>query len=110
MKFTKITEILSKNAKKTVLYESDCTNTAVINLQPGDSVPAHQHPNTDDIWVVIQGEGEFLGGKGVSLPMKAGTIIPNLKGEAHGIKNTGDEPLVVIAFSAPVPIETFPVD
>lgn len=109
-KFIKINGLLSNNEKKTMLYESENSNTAVLNIEPGDQVQPHYHPNADDVWVVFQGKGEYLAGKGQTFPMEAGMVIPNLKGEVHGIKNTSNEPLVVIAVSSPVPVQAIFVD
>ncbi|NLI90620.1 MAG: cupin domain-containing protein [Peptococcaceae bacterium] len=98
-------ETVAEHIKKSVLYESDSSNTAILNIEPGDQLSTHYHPNADDIWVVIQGTGEFLAEENKTYPIKAGMIIPNLKGEVHGVCNTGTEPLVIVAVSAPVPVQ-----
>lgn len=105
-KFINVDEILSKKEKKTVLYESEHSNTAVINLKPGEQMPPHIHPNTDDVWVILRGRGVYLLDQKHILPLQTGMIIPNLQGEIHGIRNTSDEPLVLVAVSAPVPVQT----
>jgi len=92
-------------AKKTVLYENERTNAVIWYVPPGQEVPAHYHPETDDIWIVLQGQGEYYLGGGKTYPLKPGIVAAAAKGDVHGVKSTGTEPLVFAAVSAPMPVE-----
>ena len=44
-------------ATKTVFYENARSNGVVWYIPPGEELPAHFHPETDDVWIVLAGEG-----------------------------------------------------
>ena len=56
----------------------------------------------DKVYQVLQGNGLFLL-EGRELPMEAGTLLVAPEGVPHGIRNTGDGRLVVLAILAPAP-------
>lgn len=97
-------------AVKTVLYQNERTNTVVWYIPPGEELPAHYHPDTDDVWIILQGKGEYFLGNGKVQAIEAGMIIPAEKGDIHGAKAVGDEPLVFAAVSAPMPVEMIKVE
>lgn len=90
---------------KNILYQNDRTNTVVWVIPPGEVLPAHYHPATDDVWVIIQGKGEYYLGDGKTQIVEPGMVIPAETGDIHGAKALGDEPLVFVAVSAPMPVE-----
>ncbi len=92
-------------ATKYLLYQNERTNGVVWYVPPGKEVPAHYHPETDDVWVMLSGQGEYFLGGGKTCPVQEGMIIPAEKGEIHGIRATGDKPLIFAAVSAPMPVE-----
>jgi len=92
-------------ATKIVLYENDRTNTAIWYVPPGEEVVAHWHPNSDDIWVILAGEGEYYLGDGTTYTIQAGMVAVAFKGQIHGVKAKGSEPLIFVAFQSPVPAE-----
>ncbi len=69
---------------------------AWLTLPPGASIGVHKHENNEDAYIVISGSGVFIGGDGKEIPVKAGDTTIARKGEAHGMKNTGTEPLVIL--------------
>ena len=69
---------------------------AWLTLPPGASIGVHKHENNEDAYIVISGNGVFIGGDGKEIPVKAGDTTIARKGEAHGMKNTGNEPLVIL--------------
>ena len=97
------TQNLPEKATKNVLYQNDQTNAVIWVVPPGEEVPAHFHPDTDDIWVILQGKGEYFLGKGENVSIEPGMVIPAIKGQIHGARAVGDEPLVFAAVSAPMP-------
>ena len=57
-----IKEILEKippEASRTVLFSDEYIMASVWSLGPGEEICPHQHPGSDDIWVVLKGEGEY---------------------------------------------------
>src|ERR1700740_720904 len=63
-------------------------------LHPGSAIGYHLQ-NEDEIYYVISGTGEMqMNGK--SFPVKAGDAILTRPGSSHGLKQTGNDNLVVI--------------
>lgn len=94
-----------EKATKNLLYQNERSNGVIWVVPPGEEVPAHYHPETDDVWIILQGKGEYYLGQGQTFPIEPGMVIPAEKLEIHGAKNTGDELLVFAAVSAPMPVE-----
>jgi quercetin dioxygenase-like cupin family protein len=65
-----------------------------VTIQPGHEVPPHVHP-TDDAMVIISGKGEVYT-EGDNIPIEAGDHLWAPANERHGVKNVGDEPLVLV--------------
>lgn len=65
-----------------------------VTIQPGHEVPPHVHP-TDDAMVVISGKGEVYS-EGDNIPIEAGDHLWAPANERHGVKNVGNEPLVLV--------------
>jgi quercetin dioxygenase-like cupin family protein len=94
-----------EKATKHLLYQNDRSNGVIWVIPPGEELPAHYHPETDDVWIILEGKGDYYLGKGQTFPIEAGMFIPAEKLEIHGVKNTGNELLVFAAVSAPMPVE-----
>ena len=56
----------------------------------------------DKMYYVLNGEGVFLLG-GSELPMQAGDLLVAPDGVPHGVRNTGQRRLLVLAVLAPAP-------
>ena len=69
----------------------------VLTLPRGASIGAHKHEGEAEIFHILAGTGEY-NDNGEIVEVKAGdsTVCPS--GSVHGIKNTGDEPLVLNGF------------
>lgn len=92
-------------AEKYLLYQNERTNGVIWYVPAGDEVPAHYHPETDDVWIILSGEGEYYTGGGKTFHIYEGMMIPAEKREVHGVKATGGKPLIFAAVSAPMPSE-----
>lgn len=75
---------------------------AVGYFGPGEGLNMHIHPESEEVYYVIEGRGiVYIGeekramevGRGVAVYLPAGTV--------HGVRNTGAERLVVAFFVAP---------
>jgi mannose-6-phosphate isomerase-like protein (cupin superfamily) len=56
----------------------------------------------DKVYYVVSGRGLFLL-DGQELPMSAGDLLVAPEGVPHGVRNTGDQRLIVLAILAPSP-------
>jgi quercetin dioxygenase-like cupin family protein len=66
----------------------------VFEIQPGSSIPSHEHQWEHEIFV-ISGEGTLRSGE-KDIPLKAGDAVTVLAGETHGFINTGNQGLNII--------------
>jgi mannose-6-phosphate isomerase-like protein (cupin superfamily) len=62
-------------------------------LPPGASIGYHRHDNETEYYLILSGTGE-VNDDGTVKPVKAGDAMITGNGASHGIKNTGDVPLV----------------
>ena len=99
----------SVKAVKTPFYQTASTGDSVWVIKPGQTLQKHRHNNSDDIWVVLQGQGIFLSGAG-----SGGTVLCRTgaclgKRQCHGAKNTGEEDIIFVSIVAPVPADYQPI-
>jgi len=87
---------------KTTLFESSRLLLGLNALEPGQSHALHAHTGMDKVYQVCQGRGVFLL-EGRELPMSEGDLLVAPEGVPHGVKNTGQERLLLIAILAPSP-------
>jgi quercetin dioxygenase-like cupin family protein len=83
-----------------ILHSCQDMRVILINLLPGQVLPAHASSSTVSLQVVA-GRGELLSGCDWA-PAQAGTLRFYPPGEPHGIK-AGEERLTVLAILAPRP-------
>ncbi len=87
------------------LFAGEHLVVELYGFEPGASIPAHQHEETEHVLTIIQGEGDVrIGGKWIIL--KQGEIVLVPAGVYHGIHNPGTERLVVQQVSSPKPWDT----
>jgi mannose-6-phosphate isomerase-like protein (cupin superfamily) len=87
------------NAKITK-FEDDTATVLVIQNVVGMVLKPHYHKSHSETIYVVKGSGQiFSNDKWVDV--KPGSLHFNPMGKVHGIKNTGNEPLVVISVFAP---------
>jgi len=64
-------------------------------LEPGASIGEHAHPNTDDLYLIVEGRGTgILDGAG--FPVGAGDVFLVKAGGSHGLVNDSDSPLTFV--------------
>ena len=71
-------------------------------FEPGQSHALHAHAGMDKVYSVVEGEGLFLL-EGQELPMRTGDLLVAPEGVPHGVRNTGQGRLLVLAILAPAP-------
>jgi quercetin dioxygenase-like cupin family protein len=71
-------------------------------VEPGQSIPTHIHPNGQDTWTVLTGQGDYyLDEAGTTAPIAAGDVVVAHSGSVHGVFNSGSEPLTFISIVTP---------
>ena len=87
---------------KTTIFSSGRLLVGLNAFEPGQSHALHAHAGMDKVYSVVEGEGTFLL-DGRELPMRAGDLLVAPEGVPHGVRNTGQGRLLVIAILAPAP-------
>lgn len=87
---------------KATLFESARILVGLNCFEPGQEHTLHAHAGTDKLYFVLSGRGlVLLEGREVSV--EPGVMLVAPEGVPHGIRNTGDGRLVVVAILAPAP-------
>jgi mannose-6-phosphate isomerase-like protein (cupin superfamily) len=73
--------------------EKNIRMLAELTRPPGASIGYHRHDGETEYFIILSGVGE-VDDNGVKLPVKAGDSIITGNGASHGIRNTGNTPLV----------------
>jgi len=88
--------------QKVPLFDSEKCFCDLYCLSPGQDQRVHTHEESDKIYVVLKGSGEFhIGGQERTLV--TGQAVIARPGEAHGVRNTSEENLVLLVFMSPKP-------
>lgn len=87
---------------KSTLFRSDRMLVGLNAFEPGQEHRLHAHEGIDKVYQVISGRGLFLL-QDTTLEMVAGDLMVAPEGVPHGIRNSGDERLLVLAILAPAP-------
>jgi quercetin dioxygenase-like cupin family protein len=87
---------------KATIYESPRLLVGLNGFEPGQSHALHAHTGMDKMYYVLEGEGVFLL-EDRELPMQAGDLLVAPDGVPHGVRNSGQRRLLVLAVLAPPP-------
>ena len=87
---------------KSTLFRSERVMVGLNCFEPGQEHALHAHEGMDKVYQVVSGSGLFLL-EGEEIPMESGVMLVAPEGVAHGIRNSGNERLVVLAILAPAP-------
>jgi mannose-6-phosphate isomerase-like protein (cupin superfamily) len=92
----------SEKMGKGTIFRSDKVMVGLNCFEPGQEHALHAHADMDKVYHVLEGTGLFL------LPdrevaMEPGVMLVAPEGFPHGIRNTGDGRLLVLAILAPAP-------
>ena len=87
---------------KSTLYHSAQLLVGLNGFEPGQLHHLHAHAGMDKLYYVLDGEGVFLL-EGRELPMRAGDLLVAPDGVPHGVSNTSQGRLLVLAVLAPAP-------
>jgi mannose-6-phosphate isomerase-like protein (cupin superfamily) len=87
---------------KSTLFSSELIMVGLNAFEPGQEHKLHAHAGMDKVYQVIEGSGLFVL-EDRSVPMEAGVMLVAPEGVPHGIRNTGEGRLLVLAILAPSP-------
>lgn len=87
---------------KATIFESPRLLVGLNAFEPGQEHALHAHAGQDKVYYVVDGSGLFLL-DGNELPMRAGDLLVAPENVAHGVRNTGQNRLLVLACLAPAP-------
>ena len=87
---------------KATLFSSDRIMVGLNAFEIGQEHKLHAHEGMDKVYHVIEGSGVFVL-EDRTLPMEAGVMLIAPEGVPHGIRNTGQTRLLVLAILAPSP-------
>ena len=94
--FYEANDFSDKAFKRLLIHDSPYFKILNFNFKAGQELPVHSHDIEGQLsLVIIEGEGEFLGKDGASLPAKAGDVLISDISEPHGLKAKTDLRLLV---------------
>ena len=64
-------------------------------LEPGASIGEHPHPNTEDLYLIVEGHGTAIL-NGERLPVVTGDVFLVKAGGSHGLVNDSQGPLTFV--------------
>lgn len=90
-----------------VMFTPDTANTknfrfSVGYFSPGEKLAPHIHPESEEVYYVIEGNGTVYMGddlKEIPIEPHMGLYVP--PGMVHGVENTGKKRLLIAFFVAP---------
>ncbi len=85
-----------KSMAKLLVHDSPYFKILNFNFKAGQELPIHSHDVEGQLsLVVLEGEGEFLGKDGATLPARKGDVLISEIAEPHGLKAKTDLRLLV---------------
>jgi quercetin dioxygenase-like cupin family protein len=87
---------------KATLFASERILVGLNCFEPGQEHALHAHPGMDKVYLALAGRGLLLL-EGRELALETGQMVVAPEGVPHGVRNTGDARLVVLAILAPAP-------
>jgi oxalate decarboxylase/phosphoglucose isomerase-like protein (cupin superfamily) len=90
-----------------VMFTSETAGTKHLRFvvgcfEPGQGLDMHIHPESEEVYYVIEGQGSvYLGKEKATTKVDRNTAIYIPSGTIHGIRNTSDGKLIVAFTIAP---------
>jgi quercetin dioxygenase-like cupin family protein len=87
---------------RSVVSESSDAVIVAWHVKPGQRIAAHTHPEGQDTWIVLSGQGFYqTDAQGSTVAIGPGDVAMANKGMVHGVVCTSSEPLQFISVVAP---------
>jgi len=93
--------VSKESLSKIVNYKTEQLGADTYYFGPGQVLAYHKHPESDQIFLILSGSGEFFldPGEETSIPALPGMMILAPKSVWHKLVNTGAGPLVASQFT-----------
>lgn len=86
-----------KSMKRILVHDSPYFKILNFNFKAGQELAVHSHDIEGEVSLtVMEGEGEFLGEAGASIPARAGDVLISQISEPHGLRAKTDLRLLVV--------------
>ena len=96
LELSKTREFNQLGMKTVLLHDSENFKILNFNLVAGPLFPFHSHDLDGELSIlVIEGEGDFLGDNGVTIPANTGDMLISEIRVPHGVKAKTDMRIVV---------------
>lgn len=87
---------------RVVITESEHAAVVAWSVEPGQRIELHVHPQGQDTWVVLAGEGLYFTDRAhSSRPLRPGSVAVAPAGAVHGALNTGSGLLRFVSVVSP---------
>ena len=109
-RIVKIPEILPQkgSTSRTIIFKTKIHEIHLWRVAPEGWVYPHIHPNNDDIWYILEGEGEYYFNSKEIITVRPGDIAVAAPGDVHGVFNFGSEDIIIYSVLSPLPVEIEP--
>ena len=94
-----------KDLLKKVPLDTDKIVFNVYFLEPRQILNLHKHPESDEMFYIVEGRGQFTLGN-EQIMVDSGSAVYGPTNTPHGIVNSGSKEMVVISVQAPKPVQT----
>jgi quercetin dioxygenase-like cupin family protein len=82
--------------KRLLVHDSPYFKILNFNFKAGQELPIHSHDVEGQLSIsVLEGEGDFLGENGVTLPARTGDVLISDISEPHGVRAKTDMRVIV---------------
>ncbi len=85
---------------KRMIHQSANGLVFTLNFQPGQTLPAHTHDQSEIVVTVLASEGQATVDGRVQ-PLRTGTVVQCNGNESFSVQNTGTSALSLLVFLAP---------
>jgi len=86
-----------------LVHDSPYFKVLNFNFRAGQELPIHSHNLEGQVSIaVIEGEGEFLGKDGATIPAGPGDVLISDISEPHGIRATTSDLRVLVTIAPPI--------
>jgi mannose-6-phosphate isomerase-like protein (cupin superfamily) len=89
-----------------LIHEAENHEIHLWRVTPGEWIYPHIHPHSDDIWYIVEGEGEYYTSAEEIRKVRAGDLAIASPREVHGIFNCSAGDIVILSVLSPLPVET----
>lgn len=96
VRLTEANDFDDKAFKRLLVHDSPYFKILNFNFKAGQELPVHSHDIEGQVsLVILEGEGEFVGKDGATMPARVGDVVVSEISEPHGLRAKTDLRLLV---------------